>query len=67
MKSTGIIRPSRSIEKWDVQKVRLLKRYPNLSDNDLKFEAGRKFEMIARVAEKLGIPHSDMKLIFDKI
>lgn len=67
MKSAGIIRPSRSIEKWDVQKVKLLKLYPSLSDNDLKFEAGRKFEMITRVAQKLGIPEADMKQIFNKI
>jgi len=67
MKSAGIIRPSRSNEKWYVQKVRLLKRYPSLSDNDLKFEAGRKFEMITRVAQKLGISEADMKQIFDEI
>ena len=67
MKSTGIIRPSRSIEKWDIQKVRLLKRYPSLSDNDLKFEVGRKFEMINRVAQKLGISEEEMKKIFNKI
>lgn len=62
-----IIRTPRSIEKWNTQKARLLKRYKSLSDNDLKFEAGRKFEMIERVAEKLGIPEVDMKRIFDKI
>jgi len=67
IKSMNIIRPPRSIEKWDVQKVRLLKQYKSLSENDLKFEAGRKFEMIARVSEKLGIPEADMKRIFDKI
>lgn len=62
-----IIRPPRSIEKWNVQKARLLKQYKNLSENDLKFEAGRKSEMIERVAEKFGILEEDMKRFFDRI
>lgn len=67
MKTMYIIRPPRSIEKWNVQKARLLKQYKNLSENDLKFEAGRKSEMIERVAEKFGILEEDMKRFFDRI
>lgn len=60
------IRPTRSEEKWIEQKEKLLNQFKNLTDSDLQFEAGRKYAMISRVSEKLGIPEEEMTRIFQK-
>jgi len=61
------IRPTRSEQKWMDQKERLLLQFKNLSDKDLDFEPGRKYEMIERIAEKLGKPEDEMKSIVEAI
>jgi len=61
------LRPSRNDQKWSEQKEKLLNQFKNLTDKDLHFEAGRKFEMIIRVGDKLGIPEPEMKRIFQEL
>lgn len=61
------LRPSRNNQKWNEQKEKLLSQFKSLTDNDLFFEAGRKFEMIRRVSDKLGIPEPEMKRIFQML
>ena len=61
------LRPSRNEQKWSEQKEKLLNQFKNLTDKDLLFEAGRKFEMIIRVSNKLGIPEPEMERIFQKL
>lgn len=61
------IRPTRSEQIWIDQKERLLLQFKNLSDKDLEFEPGRKHEMIERIAEKLGKPEEEMKIIVETI
>jgi hypothetical protein len=58
------LRPSRNDRKWSEQKTKLLNQFKSLTDKDLFFEAGRKFEMIIRVSNKLGIPEPEMERIF---
>ncbi|NOU18970.1 MAG: general stress protein CsbD [Bacteroidales bacterium] len=61
------LRPSRNDQKWSEQKEKLLNQFKSLTDKDLLFEAGRKFEMILRVSDKLGIPEPEMKRIFQEL
>jgi hypothetical protein len=63
----GYLRPSRSAEKWNLQKEKLLLRFKDLTEKDLHFEAGRKHEMIERVSLKLGKPSEEMEAIFQTI
>jgi len=63
----GYLRPSRSAEKWNEQKEKLLIQFKDLTDKDLFFEAGRKHEMIERIGYKLGKSADEMKLIFQAL
>lgn len=40
--------------KWSTQKATLKTRFPDLTDEDLNFEFGKKNEMLSRIAAKLG-------------
>lgn len=61
------LRPSRNDQRWSEQKAKLLNQFKGLTDKDLFFEPGRKFEMIMRVSIKLGIPEPEMERIFQKL
>jgi hypothetical protein len=39
---------------WNDKKVKLLKRYKNLSEKDLRLEPGKEMEMIETLGSKLG-------------
>ena len=39
---------------WDDVKLRARKAYPNLTDEDLTFAAGKENEMIERIQKKIG-------------
>ena len=39
---------------WNDKKEKLLKRYKNLDDKDLRFDLGREEEMIKVLSHKLG-------------
>ncbi|MHC1705383.1 MAG: general stress protein CsbD [Tenuifilaceae bacterium] len=60
----GYLRPSRNAQKWNDQKLKLLQQFNELTDKDLQFEAGRKFEMIERISEKLGMSEEAMNHVF---
>ncbi len=60
----GYLRPSRNAQKWSDQKLKLLQQFNELTDKDLQFEAGRKFEMIERISEKLGMSEEAMNHVF---
>jgi hypothetical protein len=38
---------------WETQAKELKKKYPQLGDSDLKFEAGKETELVARLAKSL--------------
>ena len=39
---------------WDEKKEKLLRKYKNLNDKDLRFDLGREEEMIDLLSRKLG-------------
>jgi len=43
-----------TVGSWNIKKVKLLKRYKNLSAKDLRFDLGREEEMIRILGNKLG-------------
>jgi hypothetical protein len=50
-----------SIGYWKDKKEKLLKRYKNLTDKDLRFDLGEEKEMIETLCYKLGM--SDKELL----
>jgi hypothetical protein len=59
--------PSRVDQKWAEQKAKLQNQFANLTDKDLKFETGRKHEMIERVGVKLGKTEAEIDRIFNAL
>ncbi len=59
--------PSRIDQKWAEQKAKLQNRFASLTDKDLKFETGRKHEMIKRIGIKLGKPEEEIDQIFNDL
>jgi hypothetical protein len=43
-----------AVGNWKDKKEKLLKRYKNLTDKDLRFDEGREEEMIEKLVRKLG-------------
>jgi len=58
------IKPSRVDRIWSEQKRKLLLHFPTLTEKDLQFETGRKYEMIERVSAKLGKTEAEMMRFF---
>lgn len=58
---------SRTAQKWNAQKEKLLIEFTNLKEEDLLFETGRKQEMIERIGFKLGKTEEEMNLIFQNL
>lgn len=54
-------------QNWVQQKALLKSRYPYLTDKDLEFEEGKKEEMLARVATKVGVPKSELAASINEI
>jgi len=48
---------------WNVQKGKLKEKFSNLTDEDLRYESGKKDEMLARVQEKLAMTKEE----FDRL
>lgn len=52
---------------WDDQKVKLKAKYPNLSDSDLHFEAGKKDKMMHKIQTKLGKTENELIKIMSEL
>jgi hypothetical protein len=52
-----------SIGYWKDKKEKLLKRYKNLTDKDLRFDLGKEKEMIEVLCYKLGITDQELLTI----
>ena len=50
---TSIMRTN-TVRYWNDKKEKLLKKYKNLTDKDLKFNEGEEKEMIEKLGSKLG-------------
>ena len=53
--------------KWSEQKKKLQLQFPDLTNEDLSFETGRKYEMIKRISVKVGKTEAEMKYIIHNI
>lgn len=42
-------------DNWEIQKTKLKKKYPSLTDSDLRYDEGKKGAMWEKVQLKLGI------------
>jgi hypothetical protein len=49
-KSSGIFKITGD---WEAQSKRLKEKYPELTDSDLHFEAGKESELVFRISKKL--------------
>jgi len=54
-------------ENWTEQKVKLKARFANLTDSDLKFEEGKKEEMLTSVQTKLGKSKEELSKIMETL
>jgi hypothetical protein len=50
-------------ENWDIQKARLKKKYPILTDTDLRYDEGKKGVMWEKLQIKLGLSKEAMRKI----
>ncbi len=51
-------------EMWEQQKKSLRTKFPNLTDEDLRFEANQKEEMLAKLSKKLGKTKEELAVYF---
>lgn len=51
---------------WKNQKERLRTAFPNLTDEDLNFDYGRKNEMLGKLATKLGKTTPELVTVLEK-
>jgi hypothetical protein len=59
--------PSRVDQIWDEQKKKLQHQFTNLTDEDLFFETGKKYDMIEKVGIKLGKSDTEINKIFQAL
>ena len=52
--ATGAAAPSAVHVSWNDQKTKLKEKFSNLTDDDLRYENGKKDEMMTKVQTKLG-------------
>jgi len=58
---------SRTAQKWNEKKEKLLIEFTDLREEDLVFETGRKREMIQKIGFKLGKTEEEMDNIIQSI
>jgi len=54
-------------ENWDKQKAKLKKKYPVLTESDLRYDEGKKGVMWEKLQLKLGLTKEELKKIIDKL
>lgn len=63
--STNVTAPVKAT--WNVQKSKLKEQFNTLTDMDLRYENGKKTEMLSRVQEKLGKTKAEFDEIMDAL
>ena len=48
---------------WSEQKIKLMKKYPNLTEKDVYYVEGKEDEMIVRIQTKLGKTRDEVRKI----
>ncbi len=51
---------------WNVVKGKLKQAYGELTDDDLKFEAGREEELVGRIQKRIGTTAADVEHLLEK-
>lgn len=51
---------------WDTQSQQLRETYPQLTETDVKFEAGKEEELLNRVSSRLGKKREEVTQIINK-
>jgi hypothetical protein len=54
-------------ENWDLQKAKLKKKYPSLTDSDLLYDEGKKGVMWENLKIKLGLSKEELQKLISKI
>ncbi len=54
-------------ENWNAQKAKLKTKFPNLTDADLRYEEGKKDEMLTKLQTKLGKTKEELQEIISGI
>ncbi len=50
-------------ENWDIQKAKLKKKYPSLTESDLRYNEGKKSVMWEKLQIKLGLSKEELQKI----
>ena len=50
-------------DNWDIQKAKLKKKYPILTDSDLRYDEGKKGAMWEKLQLKLGLSKEELRKI----
>jgi len=50
-------------DNWDIQKAKLKKKYPGLTDSDLRYDEGKKGAMWEKLQIKLGLSKEELRKI----
>jgi hypothetical protein len=53
-------------ENWDKQKAKLKKKYPSLTDNDLRYDEGKKGAMWENLKVKLGLSTEELQKLISR-
>lgn len=54
-------------ENWDRQKAKLKKKYPQLTENDLRYDEGKKGVMWENIKIKLGLSKEELQKLISKV
>ena len=54
-------------DNWEIQKAKLKKKYPSLTDSDLRYEEGKKGAMWEKVQLKLGLSKEELQKLISAI
>lgn len=54
-------------ENWDIQKVKLKKKYPSLTDSDLRYHEGKKGAMWENIKIKLGLCKEELQKLISRV
>lgn len=54
-------------ENWDIQKAKLKKKYPSLTDSDLRYDEGKKGAMWENLKIKLGLSKEELQKLISRV
>lgn len=64
---TTPVNPGQTFGNWSEKKTKLKAKFPVLTDSDLRYENGKKDEMLGKVHEKLGKTREELDTIIAEL